>query len=615
MFTQFIEYLSGVKMTIVSALCLLVSLAFLIFDISISFDPIWFTISISGLPIVYHAFKSLFIRRKITSPLLITTAMIAAISIGEIFAAGEVALIMAVGEILEDITVDKAKQGMEQLLKLTPTQARKISSNGDEIVDISQISPNDILRVLPGEIIPTDGIIISGSTSVNQANLTGEALPVDKSVNDNVMAGTLNCFGVIEIKVTAVTDTFLQKMISLIQNAQSNKAPTELVIDKLASILVPTSLLVALLTYFITGEVIRAVTVLVVFCPCALVLATPISIISAMTAATKKGILIKSGAALEMMGKVDMFVFDKTGTLTLGNIGITDILSFNDEYSTQNILSITASLEKFSEHPLAKAIIDGANNLNLTISSAQNITVLPGKGICGKINNKMYYVGNSTLLNDNDIAITTQQMKQLSSFQKQGKTLILIAENDRLIGCIALADTPRSEAKEVIEQLSFLSCNTAILSGDHQSAVLNLATSLGVKNIYANLLPSDKVDTIVSMQKNNSFVCMVGDGINDAASLKIANVGIAMGKLGNDITVDAADIVLIDNNLHALPKLKLLSAETLRVIKENLTISLLFNLCCISLSVFGLIGPFLGAILHNVSSLVVIFNASKLSRK
>ena len=610
MFIQFIKFLAGVKMTIFSALCLLLSLVCLIFDVTPFFNPVWITIFISGIPIVFHAFHSLFSRHKITSPLLITIAMIASIAIGEIFAAGEVALIMAVGEILEDITVDKAKRGMENLLKLVPTQGRKITSKGDELIDIALIGNGDTLRILPGEIIPADGFITSGSTSVNQANLTGESLPIDKTVNDKVMAGTLNCFGTIDIHVTAVHDTFLQKMITLVQNAQQNKAPTELIIDKLATILIPTSLLIAVLTYFCTGEIIRAVTILVVFCPCALVLATPISVIAAMAAASKHGILIKSGAALEMMGKVDTFVFDKTGTLTLGNISVTDIVSFDKKYSQNDILSLTSSLEKLSEHPLAKAII--SSNALLPVSSVQDFKMYPGLGISGLIDNQIFLAGNLKLLEINNVNVTSPNMQIISTLQSQGKTLVLLAEQTKLVGCIALSDIVRPETPKVIRELQSLSRNILILSGDTPHAVQNLAANIGISNVKGNLLPSDKVQTLHSLQKDGACICMVGDGINDAPSLKAADVGIAMGKLGNDITVDAADIALIDNNLEALPRLKLLSVATLATIKQNLTFSLLFNLVCIGLSVLGLIGPFAGAILHNASSLIVIFNASKL---
>ncbi len=615
MFTQFIEFLAGIKMTIVSALCLLFSLICLILDVTPFFNPVWLTIFISGVPIVFRAFYALMVRRKMTSPLLITTAMIAAISIDEIFAAGEVALIMAVGEILEDITVDKAKKGIENLLKLSPTQGRKITNDGDFIVDIHQIKKGDILRILPGEIIPADGTIVMGSTSVNQANLTGESLPVDKTVNDAVMAGTLNCFGSIDIMVTAITDTFLQKMITLIEQAQQNKSPTELLIDKLASVLVPTSLLIALATYFLTGEIIRAVTILVVFCPCALVLATPISVISAMTAASKNGILVKSGAALEMMGKVDTFIFDKTGTLTEGNITVTDVISLDARYSSDDILSLTASIEKFSEHPLAKAVITSASEANLTFSSVDDFKMIPGKGVAGIIQGKILISGNLAFLQSNHVSISDEQLRQISQIQNQGKTLILTALENNLIGYIALSDTVRPEAKNVIHALQTLFKNIVILSGDNLAAAQYLGNQVGIRQVYANLLPTDKVLAIQSLQKNGAYTCMVGDGINDAPSLKVANVGIAMGKLGNDITVDAADIALIDNNLMALPKLKSLSIATLTTIKQNLTFSLLFNLLCIGLSVLGVIGPFAGAILHNVSSLIVIFNASRLCYK
>lgn len=611
MMKKAIEVLSGIKMTIVSAVFLLISLGFMLCGVTPFFNPAWLTVLISGLPIIYKAFNKLVFYRCISSPLLITIAMIAAITIGELFAAGEVALIMAVGELLEDATINKVKRGLGRLLELTPTTGHKIFADGkEETVELKDVSEGDILRVLAGETIPADGIIVKGSTSINQAALTGESLPVDKTIGDSVMAGTVNYYGVIEIRVETVKNTYLQKMINLVKKAESEKAPTQKIVDKWATILIPSALGIAFLTYLFTREIIRAVTVLVVFCPCALVLATPTSIMAAIGQAAKHGILIKSGAALEEMGRVDTVVFDKTGTLTTGEIVVSDIVSLADNITSKRVLELAASIEKYSEHTLAKAIVHHAQEDGVCLSEVQNFQMIAGKGVSAEFENHSLIAGNLCFIKESGISINDKILKQIQQFAKQGKALVLLAYKNNLIGLIALTDTIRKETSSIIAELKRQNVSTLLLTGDNATTACQFAKIAGIQRFYADLLPNDKVAHIERLQNDGHIICMCGDGVNDAPALKTANVGVAMGNIGSDIAIDSADIALINDNIESLPYLKKLSLQTIKTIKTNITISMTLNLLGIILSVSGILTPITGAIMHNLGSVLVVLNAA-----
>ena len=612
MIKKIMEFLSGVKMTVVSAVFLCFSLGFMLYGIEPLVNPALVTVLISGVPIVYKAFHKLIYCRMISSPLLITIAMVAAICIGELFAAGEVALIIAIGELLEDVTIKKARRGLGRLLSLTPTTARKILANGtDEILPLSAIHADDLLRVLPGETIPVDGIIVNGNSSINQAALTGESLPVDKGCGDEVMAGTINCFGTIEIKTLNVKNTYLQKMISLVNQAQVKKAPTQRIVDKWAAILVPSALVLAVLTYFITHEIIRAVTVLVVFCPCALVLATPTSIMAAIGQAAKHGVLIKSGAALEEMGKINIAAFDKTGTLSSGKICISDFLTAED-ISTKELLKLAASVEQYSEHILAKTIVLYAKNEKIALEKVHNFQMIAGRGVYGMMNGIPLIAGNLKYILETGATIHSSFLSKIKKLQQDGKAVVVIAYNERICGVIGFCDEVRMTGKQVVNDLKALDIKSVILTGDHRASAMYFAKKADIMEVYADLLPEGKVCEIEKFLKDGNRVCMIGDGVNDAAALKTANVGIAMGGMGSDIAVEAADIALINDNISSLPYLKKLSLATIKTIKINISISMVLNFIGISLSVYGILTPVTGAIMHNLGSVLVVLNAARL---
>lgn len=621
--TKLIKFFDSIPATLVGGIFMVASVVLPKFNINLPINLAWITIIISGTPLIYSAIRKLIFNKgisKISSALLISIAMISAIAIGDLFAAAEVAFIMAIGGILEEKTTAKAKQGLKKLISLTPTQGRKIENGNEIIIPAEQIQLNDIIRILPGEVIPVDGIIVSGETSVNQSIMTGESLPVDKTMGDEIFCGTINCFGAIDIKATKVgKDSSLQKLIQLVKEAENKKSPIQRITDKWASVLVPVALFIAIITLIVTKDITRAVTVLVVFCPCALVLATPTAIMAGIGQATKHGIIIKSGEALEKMGKVDTITFDKTGTLTFGKLEVSDIIPFQN-YSKDELLSLTASAESKSEHPLAKAILEFAKNQNVNIFESTEFKMTSGKGIVSTIlqNNisKKIICGNENFLTEHKVQLEENIISQLEQLRLQGKAVILIAEENSCIGIIALSDILRSDVSEIICKLNSIKVNSVLLTGDNKKTAQYFANLAGIKNIFSELLPEQKVEKIINLQNENKTVCMIGDGINDAPALKTADVGIAMGSMGSDIAIDSADIALMQDDISKLPYLKRLSNATVKTIKISISLSMFINFLAIILSVIGALNPTTGALVHNAGSVfVVLFAALLYDRK
>ena len=610
------DFLSGWKMTVVSGVFLAASLVLLLTGAKLAVDPAWVTVLISGYPLLYLAISRLIRQRWISSALLITIAMIASIIIGELFAAGEVAFIMAIGALLEDMTVAKAKKGIYNLIKLTPRQARRLINGTEELVPIEEICVGDRLRVLPGEVIPTDGVVLAGNTSVDQSVMTGESLPVDKEIDDTVFCGTMNCFGSVDIKTTQLSkDSSLQKMIDMVAEAENKKAPMQRIVDKWATWLVPIALAIAVIAYIITKDVVRAVTVLVVFCPCALALATPTSIIAAIGQATKHGVIIKSGEALENMGKADTIAFDKTGTLTKGNLTVSDTISLLSGLSESDLLLLTAAAEARSEHPLGKAILSQAKQTGGSIIESDDFTMIPGKGVMANVHGETILCGSSTFLTENGVTITKPALTELEALQGQGKAVILVAKAGQLAGLIALSDTLRPAVKDMVSQLTSMGVKTVLLTGDNARTAAYLSKQVGITEVKADLLPGDKVSAVVALQAQGRKVCMIGDGVNDAPALKTANVSVAMGGMGSDIAIEAADIALMGDDINKIPYLKQLSNTTLRTIKTNITVSMCINFVAVTLSVLGLLNPVTGALVHNAGSVLVVLNAAMLYQK
>lgn len=610
------DFLAGVPMTIVGGVFLALSLTLKLMKIEAPVDPAWVSVIICGIPLLYLALWRVIHNkgmRKISSALLISIAMIATIAIGDIFASGEVAFIMAIGAIIEEKTAERSRKGLKELIRLAPQKGRRINNGKEEMMPAEEIKAGYILRVLPGETIPVDGKIISGNTSVDQAIVTGESLPVDKEAGDSVFCGTINCFGAIEIEAAKVgEDSTLHKLIRMVQDAENKKAPIQRIADNWASWLVPVALLIAIVTYLVSHDIVRGVTILVVFCPCALALATPTAIMAAIGQAAKHGIIIKSGEALEKMGKVDTMAFDKTGTLTFGKLEVSDTISFSTEFDENELLAMVASAESRSEHPLGKAIVEYAKGENLALYDANEFRMEAGKGIYAKVSERKLFCGSDKYLEENGIEIPQQVYYTLNTLRNHGKASILAAVDGFCAGVVALSDILRSTANEIVAELGGIGIQTVLLTGDDRRTADYFAKQAGITSVRAELLPEDKVKTIVQLQQDGKAVCMIGDGVNDAPALKAASVGVAMGAMGSDIAVDASDIALMSDDISKLPYLKRLSNATVSTIQFGITLSLFINIVAILMSLMGWLNPTTGALVHNAGSIFVVLIAALL---
>lgn len=617
MLKEKIDKLSTLPYVVISGIFLLLSFILMLGKIKLAFNPVWVTIFISGTPMFYYALRNIIVNKKITVAVLISIAVISSIFIGEYFAAGEIAFIMALGELLEDYTIKRTNKGINRLISILPQKARIVRDNSEYSVDLEDVKIHDIVRIKEGETIPFDGTIIKGSTQIDESTINGESLPKDKLEGDIVYSGTTNGLYVIDIKVDKLTkDSLLQKMIDLVQEAEKNKAPIARIIDKWASYLVPIALLLAISAYFITNDIIRAVTILVVFCPCALALATPTSIAAAIGLGAKNGIIIKSGTALEQMGKINVAAFDKTKTLTFGRLGVSDIILFDNDINNNDFLKYVASIEKLSNHPIGLSVYNYALNKNVNVyNDVDNFESILGRGIKAKINGNWVLCGNVEFMNENNININQNIKDEITKNTDDGKIVIICAINSFVKGIVVLNDIVKPQAANVINYLKNNDTDVVLLTGDSKKTSDYFAKMLNIDKVYANLLPNNKVDIIKKYQKENKTVLMTGDGINDAASLKTANVSISFADLGSDIAVDAANIILLNDNLENIIYLKKLSLLTVSTIKFNITLSMIINFVAIFLSIYGILTPVTGALWHNASSLLVVLNASMLYNK
>jgi heavy metal translocating P-type ATPase len=606
--------LGGTKKDIVLLLISGIALLISFFDlIPLPFDVAWVAIVLCGIPIILEAIIGLITSFDIKADVLVSLALIASICIKEDFAAGEVAFIMQIGALLEDLTVAKARAGIEKLVHLTPQTARLLANGTEKTVPAEQVKIGDVLRVLPGETVPVDGVILLGQTSVNQAVMTGESLPVDKTVGDEVSSGTVNQFGAFEMRATKVgEDSSIQRMIRLVQSADAGKAKIVGLADKWATWIVVVALTAAVLTWLISGQIIRAVTILVVFCPCALVLATPTAIMAAIGNATKHGFLVREGDALERLAKVSKITFDKTGTLTYGTPQVTAIKSVST-FTENEIYALTAAVEQLSEHPLGKAILRCyKQSVSEDILSCEEFQMLPGRGVSAVIKGKRVLAGNIKMLAESSIPVYSNVQADAEAYLQKGSTVIYLAVGGTLAGYVVLSDTVRTESTQMLEQLQNLGVQPVLLTGDNENAAKAIAGELHIGEVHANCLPEDKLNYIGGYQQKGEAVCMIGDGINDAPALKKANVGIAMGGIGSDIAVDAADIALVDDEVKELPHLLALSKRMMTTIKLNLIFSMTLNFIAIGLAFPGILNPVIGALVHNAGSVLVIINSALL---
>lgn len=610
---QLMKYLGSGSALFVSACFLVAGLYGHIVESSLWEKWSWGAVLISGLPLLVEALENLCVHRRVTSPLLIAIAMGAAIGIGEVFAAAEVAFLMALGEWLEHRTLARAHRGLERLMRLEPDRACRIEAGLERTVSVEEIRPGDVLRIRAGESIPADGRVVRGASSVDQSVLTGESLPVECGAGDAVFAGTLNGEGLLDICVEReVGDSSLRRLVKLVREAQANQAPVEREADRWAGYIVPAAVGISLVGYVVLrllgysfdDALTRAITVLVVFCPCALALATPTAMMAAIGQAAKRGVVIKSGAALELLGKVTALAFDKTGTLTQGRPEVCAVIPFG-AVGKSELLATAAAVEKGSSHPLARAVARAADGLE--IREMTEFRSIPGRGVAARLGKMNFVCGSEHCLREMGISLAADELRMARRCREQGMATMLVAADGRCLGVIGVSDTPRPEAASVLKQLA--SYRTVLLTGDHADAAENIAKMLDLRHIYVELLPEGKVEKLKELQQEEC-VAMVGDGVNDAPALKQAHVGISMSHVGSDIATEAADISLMNDDLSRLPYLLRLAKATLFSIRFNIALSMAVNFVAVALSLLGWLNPVTGALVHNAGSVLVILNAT-----
>lgn len=567
---------------------------------------------VGGLPIFLEAAGAL-LERRISADLAVSLAAIAALAIGQYAVAAEVVLIMLIGEALEHFAVGRTRSGIAALLALRPNTAR-VRRHGEELtVRVDDVRAGDLVILRPGDRIPVDGTILKGSSSVDQSPLTGESIPVDKLPGDDVFAGTINLHGAAEVRAEKTgRDTTLEHVIRLVEDAERAKAPTQRLADRYAAWFVPVVILAAVVTYFLTREVTRSVAVLVVACPCALVLATPTAIAAGIGRLVRNGVLVKGGTALETLGRLQSIVFDKTGTLTLARLQIARIVPASGHDQTA-VLQLAASVEQHSEHPVGQVIVERARQEGLTPLETTDFAAHPGLGAVATTTEGILRVGSPRFIENNGIRIPEDMDTHLQSVDR-GETVILVAQGDAVIGRIAVSDTIRPEAAEAIRNLRDSGVRRiAMLTGDNDAAARTVAAQLGIDEYRAELLPQDKVAAIRQIQQESGPTAMVGDGINDAPSLTVADVGVAMGDVGTDAAIASADVVLVGEDLRKLVAAVRCGRQALRIIWQNiLAFALAFNALAVLVASLGWISPVVAAVLHQVSSLTVVLNSLRL---
>ncbi|MEN6388797.1 MAG: cation-translocating P-type ATPase [Syntrophomonas sp.] len=559
-----------------------------------------------GGPIVWNAIKGL-LEFQTNVDELVSLAIVASVFIGEYQAAAVVAFIMVLGSLLEKFTSERARSAIHSLIKLNPAQATLLIDDEEVPVPIEDVKRGDLVLIRPGERIPVDGLIIRGEAAVNQSSLTGESMPVDKKTGDQVYAGTVIYNGMLVVEVErAGQESTLGRLIQLVQDAENVKAPILRVADRYAKYFTPTIIGLSILVFLATRDISRAVTLLIVGCPCAFILAAPTAVTAALGNAAKHGVLIKGGALLEELGRIDAVLFDKTGTLTTGEPVVAKIVPFAP-HTGYSLLSIAASAEKYSEHPVARAILNAAQEANYILSEPINFRHIVGRGIEARVDGKHVFVG---AVHEGD-----PDYDKIKNEDHSG-TILIIKESEEAIGYLAITDQIRSNVGLVIENLEKIGIRkVALLTGDGYAAAYGVSKKAGIEEFHTTLLPEQKLDYIRKLQQQKYKVAMVGDGINDAPSLAAADIGIAMGAMGTDVALDAADIALMNDELNKIPFALKLGKATLKTINFNITFAMVFNLLAIIGSSLGYLHPISGAIVHNVGSVFVVVNSAMLIRK
>jgi Cd2+/Zn2+-exporting ATPase len=565
---------------------------------------------ISGLPIIWGAYKGLS-QRQVNVDELVSLAIIACLIEGEFLTAAVVSFVMVFGAMLEEATRNSARKAVESLVSISPDTATVIADGQTLTVPVAEVKVGDLLLLKPGERIPVDGVVMKGITSVDESSMTGEPIPREKGVGDEIYAGTLNQNGVVEVETTKIgEDSTLGKVIKLVSEAEAHKPQAVKLIDRYARWFTPTILVAAGVTWWITGEAGRAITVLIVGCPCALILAAPTAIVASIGRAAKSGILVKGGLFLEETGRANTVLFDKTGTLTEGEPRVDEIYGVAG-IEPSEVLARAACVEQNSTHPLAKAVLRAAHYAKINICPVEEMVTEIGRGVRARVQGRLVEVGSGCLTGGD---IPEILCSNLENIKENGTTPLLVYEEGRALGVISVADHIRPTARQMVQNLRSLGIEKiGLLSGDHEKAAIPVADSVGLTDAWAGLKPEDKLRMIEDFQAKGQAVVYVGDGINDAPALARANVGIAMGGVGTDVALETADIVLMHDDISKLPFLVQLSRRTLKIIKWNIAFGLIFNAVAVLASGGGFLTPIMGALVHNIGSVLVVLSSASLA--
>lgn len=573
-------------------------------------DPAWVAIVLCGLPIIFGAVKGLVINHDIRAGVLVSLAIIAAVCLGEYFAAGEVAFIMQIGDALEQYSSRRATRGMERLIGMTPKTVRIVEAGGERVVPVEEARVGQVARVLPGESVPVDGRILSGSTSIDQSVITGESIPVDKTAGDEVFSGTINQMGAFDMEVLRESgDSSMQRMAKMVESADAGRTRMVRTADRWATRLVAMVMLLVVVTYLVTRDIYVAVTIMIVFCPCAFILATPTAVVAAMGNLTRHGVLVKDGDALERLASVDTVAFDKTGTVTEGRPRVVDVRT---EMGASEFLSVLASAESRSEHPLGRAMASYAVSNGGAVSDPSEFSAVIGRGVRAAVGGRDVAVGNRAMMDDLGVAVPDEYIEHAEELHGRGCTSVFVSVDGVFAGTVSMSDTIRGDSAAMVSELSSMGVGCLLLTGDNPRAASYIASSAGIGDYRAECTPEDKVAEIERIQGSGGRVCMVGDGVNDAPALKTASVGIAMGETGSDIAVDAADLALVGDRMGSIPHTIALSRRMMSRVRFNIAFSLVWNFFAVALSMASVLGPVEGALVHNVGSVAVVANSALL---
>ena len=592
---------------------------FLSFDTTIITATYMLGAVIAGYEIAILAYKSLVKKHTIGPAMLMCIACVASFIIGHPEEGAAVTFLYYIAEFLEDYSEFRARRSIKSLVEIAPDTARVKVGDAEEIKNVDEVDIGETVIVKPGDKVPLDGEIISGSSSINQASITGESVPVLKGVGDEVFSGTVNEDGYLEVKVTtAAKDSMISKIVTLVKSSQLNRSETETLVEKVAKYYTPVMMVAAICVALIpplalgqnlTDWVYKALSLLVISCPCAFLISTPVGMVSAITSATRNGVIIKGSTYVEEMRNIKAVIFDKTGTLTEGKLKLSDVKVLDESYSKEDIVRIAASLESESSHPIAQAVVDYANDENISSGNVEEFKNVPGKGIVANIDGEQYYAANESLIDGSSFDISRDEINSYA----EGKTVIFIGNARNVIGIITVSDKIRDNASEVIEDLKGQGVQTVMLTGDNKLAANSVASEIGIDYVYSDLLPQDNLNLLDTVRNKFGDVAMVGDGINDAPALARANIGIAMGAAGSDVAIETADVALMQDDISKLPYLFALSHKTMGIIKQNISLAITIKLLCAVLAIVGIITLMMSVGVGDLGlTLLVILNSFRI---